>query len=143
MKTYTAKRQDARKRTWYVIDAEGVVLGRLATRIATILQGKHKADYTPHADTGDCVVVTNIEKIRVTGRKMQNKMYKRYSGYPGGQKEEPLVDVMKKQPQLVIRHAVRGMLPANRLRRGRLRRLKLYVGPEHAHTAQNPVTLER
>ena len=142
MKTYMAKKEGVKERKWYLVDAEGAVLGRLATKIATVLQGKHKPTFTPHVDTGDGVIVTNIEKVKVTGKKMQDKMYKRYSGYPGGLKEEPLETVMKKQPQLVIRHAVRGMLPSNKLRKDRLKRLKLYVGSEHAHMAQQPERLE-
>ena len=141
MKTYLATDKEV-KRAWYVVDAKDKVLGRLASRVATILQGKHKPIYTPHVDTGDVVIVINVEEVKVTGNKMQAKLYKRFSGYPGGLKEENLETVMKKQPVRVIRHAVRGMLPSNRLRRGMLKRLKVYKKSEHPHAAQKPQELE-
>ena len=142
MKTYMARKERSGERKWYLVDAEDKVLGRLASRVATILQGKHKPTYTPHVDTGDGVIVINAEKVRVTGNKMQAKLYKRFSGYPSGLKEETLKVVMKKQPARVIRHAVRGMLPGNRLRRDMFRRLKVYKGAEHSHAAQRPERLE-
>ncbi len=142
MKTYMARKETLEARKWYLVDAEDKVLGRLASRVATILQGKHKPTYTPHVDTGDGIIVINAEKIKVTGKKMQAKLYKRFSGYPGGLKEENLETVMKKQPAKVIRHAVRGMLSSNRLRKGMLKRLKVYKESEHPHAAQRPERLE-
>ena len=140
-KTYVAKEKDI-KRKWHLIDAEGKILGRLACRIAVILRGKDKAIFTPYVDTGDPVVVINAAKIRVTGNKMEDKVYKRYSGYPGGLKEEKLKSLIGKKPQDVIYHAVKGMLPHNKLGRKLIKKLKVYGGPKHFHQAQNPKALE-
>ena len=137
-----AKGEELGERKWYLVDAEGKVLGRLATRVATILQGKHKPEYTPHVDTGDGIVVINAGKIKVTGNKMQAKIYKRFSGYPGGLREEKMETVMQKQPARVIQHAVKGMLPKNKLGKLMFKRLKVYKGAEHAHAAQQPERLE-
>ena len=126
-------------RQWHVVDADGQVLGRMATRIATLLRGKHKPVFTTHLDTGDGVIVINAEKIRVTGRKAQNKMVYRHSGYPGGLKTESLGSLLKTKPERVISDAVRGMLPHTRLGERMIRRLKVYRGAEHKHAAQKPV----
>ncbi|OFX14461.1 MAG: 50S ribosomal protein L13, partial [Armatimonadetes bacterium RBG_19FT_COMBO_69_19] len=126
-------------RQWHVMDADGQVLGRMATRIATLLRGKHKPVFTTHLDTGDGVIVINAEKIRVTGRKAQNKMVYRHSGYPGGLKTESLGSLLKTKPERVISDAVRGMLPHTRLGERMIRRLKVYRGAEHKHAAQKPV----
>jgi large subunit ribosomal protein L13 len=141
MKTYVATAQD-RERNWLLVDAEGQTLGRLATQIADALRGKRKPAYTPHVDTGDFVVVVNAEKISVTGQKRQEKMYYRHSGYPGGLKSRTLNDMLERRPEEVIRLAVKGMLPKNRLARKQLTKLKIYAGPEHPHTAQQPKPLE-
>ena len=141
MKTYTAKPGEI-TREWYLVDAEGKTLGRLATQIADVLRGKRKPQYTPHVDTGDFVVVVNCEKIAVTGAKLDDKMYYRHSGYPGGLKARPLRDQLERQPAEVLRKAVRGMLPKNRLARKQLLKLKIYAGPEHPHEAQAPKPLE-
>src|SRR3954453_9831461 len=137
MKTYVAKPTD-RERNWLVVDAEGQTLGRLATQIADALRGKRKPTYTPHIDTGDFVVVVNAEKIAVTGQKRTEKMYYRHSGYPGGLKSRTLNDMLERRPEEVIRLAVRGMLPRNRLGRKQLTKLKIYAGPDHPHAAQQP-----
>ena len=126
-------------RQWHVVDADGQVLGRMATRIATLLRGKHKPVFTTHLDTGDGVIVINAEKVRVTGRKAQNKMVYRHSGYPGGLKTESLGSLLKTKPERVISDAVRGMLPHTRLGERMIRRLKVYRGAEHKHAAQKPV----
>ena len=141
MKTYVAKPTD-RQRDWYVVDAEGKTLGRLATQIADTLRGKGKPQYTPHVDTGDFVVVVNAEKIHVTGKKLDDKMYHRHSGYPGGLKSRPLRDELERRPTEVLRKAVKGMLPRNRLARAQMSKLKIYAGPEHPHEAQAPTELE-
>ena len=141
MKTYTAKPGEI-AREWYLVDAEGKTLGRLATQIADVLRGKRKPQYTPHVDTGDFVVVVNAEKIAVTGTKLDDKMYYRHSGYPGGLKARPLRDQLERQPAEVLRKAVKGMLPKNRLARKQLLKLKIYAGPEHPHEAQAPTPLE-
>ena len=141
MRTYQATAQD-RERDWYVVDAEGKTLGRLATQIADVLRGKRKPTYTPHIDTGDFVVVVNAEKISVTGQKRQEKMYYRHSGYPGGLKSRTLNDMLERRPEEVIRLAVKGMLPKNRLARKQLTKLKVYAGPDHPHAAQQPKPLE-
>jgi large subunit ribosomal protein L13 len=141
MKTFTPKPHDI-QRDWLVVDAQDKVLGRLATAIATRLRGKHKPEFTPHADTGDFVVVVNAEKIRVTGNKMVEKVYHRHSGYPGGIKETALKDVLAKHPERVITMAVKGMLPRNSLGRALLKKLKVYAGPEHPHAAQKPQPLD-
>ncbi len=140
-KTYNAKPGEI-ARDWYVVDAEGQTLGRLATQIADVLRGKRKAAYTPHVDTGDFVVVVNAEKIQVTGGKLDEKMYYRHSGYPGGLKARPLREQLQRQPAEVLRKAVKGMLPKNRLARQQITKLKIYAGPEHPHEAQNPRPLE-
>jgi large subunit ribosomal protein L13 len=141
MKTYQATAQD-RERVWYVVDAESKTLGRLATQIAEVLRGKRKPTYTPHVDVGDFVVVVNAEKVAVTGKKLEDKRYWRHSGYPGGIRSRTLGDMLEKRPEEVIRKAVKGMLPRNRLARQQLRKLKVYAGPEHPHQAQKPETLE-
>ncbi|HET7171307.1 MAG TPA: 50S ribosomal protein L13 [Gaiellales bacterium] len=141
MRTYTAKPLEV-ARTWYVVDAEAQTLGRLATQIAGVLRGKGKPAYTPHVDTGDFVVVVNAEKIRVTGNKLDQKVYYRHSGYPGGLRERTLREQLDRRPEEVLRRAVRGMLPKNKLASAQLRKLKIYSGPEHPHTAQSPVPLE-
>ena len=141
MKTYVATPEN-RQRDWYVVDAEGKNLGRLATRIADTLRGKRKPEYTPHCDVGDFVIVVNAEKIAVTGKKRSDKLYHRHSGYPGGLRTRTLNDMLERQPEEVIRKAVKGMLPRNRLARQQLRKLKVYAGPEHPHAAQQPEPLE-
>jgi len=137
MKTYSAKPSDV-TRKWYVIDASEAPLGRTATLIATLLLGKGKPQFTSHIDTGDFVVVVNAENIKVTGEKMTDKMYYRHSGFPGGLHEASLQEVLAKTPERAMYEAVRGMLPVNKLRDGRLARLKIYAGPEHNHAAQKP-----
>ena len=137
MKTYSAKPGEV-AREWYVVDATGLTLGRLATQIADTLRGKRKPQYTPHVDTGDFVIVVNAEKIAVTGNKLDQKRYYRHSGYPGGLKSRTLRDQLDRRPTEVIRTAVRGMLPKNRLARQQLTKLKVYAGPEHPHASQNP-----
>jgi len=139
-KTWNAKPGEVTRR-WYVVDAEGQTLGRLATRIADTLRGKGKPEYTPHVDTGDFVVVVNAEKIRVTGNKLEQKIYYRHSGYPGGIRQRTLAEQLDRRPEEVIRHAVRGMLPRNKLGRAQLRKLKLYAGGNHPHEAQQPAPL--
>ena len=138
MKTFMAKPLDIKERKWYILDAEGKVLGRLATEAARILRGKHKPDFTPHIDTGDHVIVINAEKIVLTGNKLANKKYIRHSGYPGGLKEISYDALMKSRPELVVEKAVRGMLPHNRLGVDMARKLKIYKGSEHPHQAQKP-----
>ncbi len=139
-KTKSAKKEEV-QRQWYVIDATDMVLGRLASKVAKILRGKHKASYTPHVDTGDNVIIINAEKVRLTGKKMTDKIYVRYSGYPGGQTTMSPKDILKKYPERLIEMAVRGMLPKNRLGRQMFKKLHVYVGPEHPHQAQKPVPL--
>jgi large subunit ribosomal protein L13 len=141
MKTHSTKPSEI-EREWYVVDAEGQTLGRLASEIAKILKGKHKPIYAPHLDTGDFVVVINAEKVHVTGRKMDQKMYYHHSGYPGGLTAISLRDQLKKHPTRVIRSAVKGMLPHNRLGRAMMRKLKVYAGATHPHEAQQPRALE-
>jgi large subunit ribosomal protein L13 len=140
LKTYTAKPGEV-TRNWYVVDADGLTLGRLATVIADTLRGKRKPQYTPHVDTGDFVVVVNAEKIAVTGKKLDQKIYYRHSGYPGGLKERTLREQLDRRPTEVIRKAVKGMLPKNRLAAQQLNKLKIYAGPEHPHGPQDPVPL--
>ena len=137
MRTYSAKPGEI-AREWYLVDAEGQTLGRLATQIADRLRGKGKAAYTPHVDTGDFVVVINAEKIAVTGKKLDEKMYYRHSGYPGGIKERSLRVQLERQPTEVLRKAVKGMLPKNRLERQQITKLKIYAGTAHPHEAQAP-----
>ncbi|MDK2955934.1 MAG: large subunit ribosomal protein [Desulfovibrionales bacterium] len=140
MKTYSPKASEL-KREWLVVDAENMVLGRLATEVALRLRGKHKPEFAPHMDNGDFVVVVNADKIRVTGRKLDQKMYYHHSGYPGGLKERSLREMMASKPEEVVRQAVRGMLPKNRLARQLIKKLKVYVGSEHPHAAQDPKEL--
>jgi len=140
-KTWNAKPGEIERR-WLVVDAEGQTLGRLATRIADALRGKDKPTYTPHVDTGDFVVVVNAEKVRVTGKKLDQKIYYRHSGYPGGLRERTLAEQLARRPEEVIRKAVKGMLPKNKLAAAQLRKLKVYAGPEHPHAAQNPAPLK-
>lgn len=137
-KTYSAKSSDV-TRTWYIVDASEVPLGRLATKVATLLTGKHKTMFTPHTDTGDYVIVINADKLVVTGQKMLGKMYYRHSGYPGNLKELTLTEVMQRDPATAIRKAVKGMIPVNKLTPARLDRLKVYSGDQHGHEAQKPV----
>jgi large subunit ribosomal protein L13 len=141
VKTYVANPQD-RERNWLIVDAEGQTLGRLATQIADALRGKRKPTYTPHIDTGDFVVVVNAEKVAVTGNKLDQKRYYRHSGYPGGLRSRTLREQLDRRPTEVIRTAVKGMLPRNRLARQQLTKLKIYAGPEHPHDAQEPKPLE-
>ena len=141
MKTYSAKPGEI-AREWYVVDADGKTLGRLATQIADTLRGKRKPTYTPHVDVGDFVIVVNAERIAVSGNKRAEKRYYRHSGYPGGLKSRTLNDMLERRPEEVIRLAVRGMLPRNRLARKQLTKLKVYAGPEHPHAAQRPQPLE-
>lgn len=140
-KTYVVKQEDVQA-DWYVVDAAGQTLGRLATQIARVLSGKHKPAYSPAVDTGDHVIVLNAGKVRTTGRKLDKKIYYRHSGYPGGLRATPLRTMLEKHPTRVIVHAVRGMLPKNRLGRRMLRKLKVYGGPDHPHSAQRPQQLE-
>jgi large subunit ribosomal protein L13 len=140
-KTWNAKPGEITRR-WYVVDAEGQTLGRLATRIADVLRGKDTPQYTPHVDTGAFVVVVNAERIHVTGKKLDEKLYYRHSGYPGGLRSRPLREQLERRPTEVLRKAVKGMLPRNRLGRAQLGKLKIYAGPEHPHAAQNPEPLK-
>lgn len=140
MKTYSPKPQDI-ERKWYVIDANGLVLGRLASKIAQVLNGKHKPIWAPHADVGDFIVVVNADKVRVTGRKAEQKLYYRHSGYPGGLKKTSYTTLLQTKPEEVLRQAVRGMLPHNRLGRKMLKKLKIYASNEHPHHAQTPAQL--
>ena len=141
MKSYMARPLEV-ERKWHVIDAEGQTLGRLATEIARLLRGKNKPQYTPHVDTGDFVVVVNAEKIVVTGRKAEQKVYYRHTGYPGGLKETSYETMLERKPTEILRKAVRGMMPRTRLGRQQLRKLKIYAGPEHPHEAQAPEPYE-
>lgn len=141
MKTFSAKPHEV-EREWFVVDARGETLGRLATRIAATLRGKHKPIYTPHVDCGDYVIVINADKINVTGQKLDQKMYYRHSGYPGGLRQISLRSQLQKHPERVIEAAVRGMLPKNRLGRKMFKKLKVYAGPDHPHQAQRPKPLE-
>lgn len=141
VKTISAREEDV-QRDWHVVDAQGQTLGRLATQVATLLRGKHKPIYTPHVDCGDYVIVVNAEKIHVTGNKMNQKIYYRHSGYPGGLKQVTLRDQLQKFPGRVVEQAVRGMLPKNRLGRRMFKKLKVYAGPNHPHQAQQPKQVE-
>ena len=141
MKSYIAKPAEV-ERKWYVVDAEGKTLGRLASQVATILRGKNKPIYTPHVDCGDNVIVINAEKIAVTGKKLTDKLYVTYSGFPGGKKEVMLKDMLANKPEEVIRHAVKGMLPDGKLGRQMFKKLHVYAGPDHKHEAQKPETPE-
>jgi large subunit ribosomal protein L13 len=140
VKTYTVKKGDI-KRDWYLVDAQGKTLGRLASEIAKILRGKHKPIYVPHLDCGDYVIVVNAERVRVTGKKLDQKFYYRHSGYPGGLKSINLRDQLQKHPTRVLKAAVRGMLPKNRLGRAMIKKLKVYAGGSHPHQAQQPKVL--
>jgi large subunit ribosomal protein L13 len=140
VRTYSAKPGEV-QRNWWVVDAEGKTLGRLATEIADVLRGKNKPQYTPHVDTGDFVVVVNAEKVAVTGNKMTGKLYHRHSGYPGGLRTRTLGQLLQQRPTEVIRKAVKGMLPKNRLAAQQLTKLKIYAGPKHPHAAQKPEEL--
>lgn len=140
-KTYVTKEVDI-QRDWYVVDAAGQTLGRLASQVAHVLRGKHKPTYGPSVDVGDCVIVVNAEKIRVTGRKLDQKIYYRHSKHPGGLKQITLRNLLDKRPTRVIELAVKGMLPKNRLGRRMLKKLKVYAGPDHPHTAQQPQKME-
>jgi large subunit ribosomal protein L13 len=140
-KTFVAT-PETRERKWYVVDATGQTLGRLATQIADTLRGKRKPEYTPHCDVGDFVIVINAERIAVTGKKLSEKRYYRHSGYPGGLRSRSLQEMLDRQPEEVIRKAVKGMLPRNRLGRKQLTKLKVYAGPEHPHAAQQPEPME-
>lgn len=141
MKTYLAKEKDI-KRNWHLVDAKDKVLGRVAVKIAGLLSGKRKATYTPHVDSGDEVVVINADKIKTTGRKLDEKLYTHYSGYPGGLRTRTLKQMLAQKPEEVIRHAVKGMLPKNKLAQQMIGRLKVYKGASHPHAAQNPKTIE-
>ena len=140
MKSYIAKPADV-QRKWYIVDAEGKTLGRLATEIATVLRGKNKVTFTPHVDGGDFVVVVNAEKVVLTGKKLEQKMYRYHTGYVGGLKEIPYKEMMAKKPEEVVAHAVSGMLPKNKLRSRMMARLRVFAGPNHDHAAQNPEVL--
>jgi large subunit ribosomal protein L13 len=140
-KTYVAKKDDIKKK-WYLVDAKGKILGRLATRVASILRGKHKVIYTPHLDTGDGVIVINAAKIRVTGRKLKAKVYRRYSGYIGGLREVTLENMLKNKPATVIKLAVRRMLPQGSLGETMFNKLKVYADDKHSHQSQAPIPLE-
>jgi large subunit ribosomal protein L13 len=140
-RTYVTKPEDI-QRDWYVVDASGQTLGRLASEVAQIVRGKHKPIYSPSMDVGDYVIVVNADKIHVTGRKLNQKVYYRHSGYPGGLKEVSLRKMLEERPTRVIEHAVRGMLPKNRLGRKMLKKLKVYAGEDHPHEAQQPKPLE-
>jgi len=141
MKTFVAT-PGTRERNWLVVDAADQTLGRLATQIADALRGKRKPEYTPHCDVGDFVIVINAEKIAVTGNKREDKLYYRHSGYPGGLRTRTLAEMLDRRPEEVIRKAVKGMLPRNRLARAQLRKLKVYAGPDHPHAAQKPEPME-
>lgn len=140
MKTYLAKKETVQPK-WYLIDAEGKVLGRLAVKIANILRGRNKATYTPHVDTGDFVIVINAGKIALTGKKEETREYMSFSGYVGGEKYRKLTDVRRKKPEFILMQAVKGMLPKNRIARTMLTKLRVFPGAEHPHAAQNPVKL--
>lgn len=135
-------KQEEVKRQWFLIDAEGKTLGRLASEIANVLRGKHKPDYTPHIDSGDGVVVVNVEKIRVTGAKEAQKVYRSHTGYVSGLREIPYRRMMERKPEEIIRHAVKGMVPRTRQGRAQMKRLRLFVGPEHEMQAQQPIKAE-
>ena len=141
MKTFVAKPETV-KRDWYIVDAEGKTLGRIATEIAARLRGKHKAEYTPHVDTGDYIIVVNAEKVHVTGKKFTDKIYHSHSGFPGGIKPISFDKLIQRKPEMVIEAAVKGMLPKGPLGRAMFRKLKVYAGAEHAHAAQQPQVLD-
>jgi len=141
VRTYTPKASEI-QRQWYVVDAEGMVLGRLATEVATILRGKHKPTYTPHMDTGDHVIVINADKVVLTSNKGDKLFVHRHSGYPGGLRSQSYGQLIAEKPEEAVRRAVRGMIPKNRLGRQMIKKLKVYAGPAHSHAAQNPQTIE-
>ncbi len=141
MKTYSIKKQEVVKK-WYLIDADNQVLGRVASRVASILRGKHKATYTPHVDMGDNVIIINSDKVKLTGTKPFKKMYYRHSGYPGGLRETSYLEMMQKDPTFALKNAVKGMLPHNRLGRRQLLHVKIYAGESHPHEAQKPEKIE-
>ena len=141
-KTYMVKHEEV-PRQWHLVDAQGQILGRLAVQVSGLLRGKHKPIFTPHVDCGDSVIVVNAEKIRVTGNKLETKLYQRYSGYPGGLKKEPLQHLLSRRPTEVFRHAVAGMLPKNPLGRRLAKRLRIYAGPSHPHAGQFQSTAEK
>lgn len=141
MKTIFVKAKDV-ERKWWLVDAEGQTLGRLASRITTVLRGKHKPIYAPHMETGDFVVIVNAEKVKITGNKREQKVYYRHSGYPGGLKTEVLGKLMKKKPTFALEHAIKGMLPKGKMGRKIFKNLKIYAGTEHPHEAQKPEKLE-
>jgi large subunit ribosomal protein L13 len=141
MKSYMARPLEV-ERKWYVVDAEGKHLGRLATEIARVLRGKNKVQYTPHVDVGDFVVVVNADRVVVTGRKAEQRVYRRHSGYPGGMKETSYEQMLARKPTKILRKAVYGMMPKTRLARKQFKKLKIYAGPEHPHSAQDPQKLE-
>lgn len=140
MKTYVPK-IDQTERKWYILDADDIILGRLASQAATLLRGKHKPEFIPHLDMGDHVIIINADKVRVTGRKSEQKTYKRYSGYPGGLRVQEYNKVLQTYPDRIIKSAIKGMLPKNRLGRKMIKKLKVYAGSEHPHAAQLPVEL--
>lgn len=140
MKTFLAKKETVQPK-WHIVDAEGQVLGRLAVKIANVLRGRHKSIYTPHVDTGDYVIVVNAEKVVVTGKKEEQKKYMFFSGYVGGESYRSITEQRTRNPQFIIEHAVKGMLPKNRLARQMLKKLRVFAGPEHTHAAQNPTEL--
>lgn len=140
MKTFLAKKETVQPK-WHIVDAEGQVLGRLAVKIANVLRGRHKTTYTPHVDTGDYVIVVNAEKVVVTGKKEEQKKYMFFSGYVGGESYRSITEQRTRNPQFIIEHAVKGMLPKNRLARQMLKKLRVFAGPEHTHEAQNPTEL--
>ena len=142
MKTYSAKLNEV-QRDWRVVDADGATLGRLATQVAALLRGKHRATFSPHLDTGDPVIIVNAAKIKVTGKKLTDKLYIRHSGYPGGFRSENLEKLLARRPEEVIRRAVRGMLPQNRLGEQMIRKLHVYAGADHPHAAQKPQALKK
>lgn len=141
MKTYMAKPEDINKK-WYVVDASGMVLGRLASQVASVLRGKNKPTYTPNVDTGDFVIIINCDKVVLTGKKLEQKLYKSFSGYPGGLKETTYDKLMEKKPEFAVFKAVKGMLPHNALGREMIKKLKVFKGSEHNHQAQQPVELK-
>jgi large subunit ribosomal protein L13 len=141
MKSFIAKPAEV-ERKWYVVDADGKTLGRLASEVASVLRGKNKPTFTPHVDCGDYVIVINAEKVAVTGKKRSEKIYKKHTGYPGGLREITFDKLQQKKPEEIIRHAVKGMLPDGKLGRQMFKKLKVYAGAEHPHTAQKPETLE-
>lgn len=140
-KTTMVKKEQAEHCSWFLLDASGKTLGRLASEIAKILRGKHKTTFTPHVDTGDGVIVMNAEKVHVTGAKEAQKIYRNYTGFIGGMRETPYRDMMKKNPTYILKHAVKGMMPRNRLARKQMKKLRIFVGDKHIHQAQQPISI--